>query len=1628
MNTFKKINVCGVIVLGLFARSLFAQAGNDNPTGAASAFNGEVTTGCSYNAYTGNAHRSVTDMVIAGSVGAYPLAFTRVANSRYNASLPVDFGGAGNWLHSYQWTIDSQYRTKNQGPPKSFTVNYPDGRRAVFSPSSNGDPYLRGVPGVMERLNVIWDSSTAGRCYLLLPDGGQVKFNITVTLYGDYNYNFAVERIIDPYGLATTIATQSDGNTLITEPAGRSIRVVFKQDPNATYNKIIDHVDASDGRSVQYNYSSYATSAPTPAPTPTPKPGPTPSPTPTPTGTVYTVLSSVNYYGDSNLTATYTYQNDNLNASNGTPLLNTCDDPMYPGPMHKIAYTLATKANSNGTAIVSGQIASEDYYDGTNIGVAVSTLTMPTATTRTETRGDGKTRTFTYTSTPLLTTYTDFKGATASLGYGMGGGYGGNGEGVPTKYTDYRGNLTSVGRDQFTLVATKTTYPQTPEDTPSNTPAEVVSYVYGTSGCPDSNNRGQPIGGTFSQANDQNAYYLYSVTDEAGNTTKYLRDGNKRVTEIDYSDGGKETFQYNSFGQVTDRGLTTGGHEQFIYDSRGLLQKYCDAYHTPTTPSAYYQYNSLDRLSSVTDAFGSGPGDVNHTTNYTYNLRGQRLVTTLPSDPNDGHRYTITNGYNLADGTLTSVTDERLQHVANDYSNNTITSCTYDNYRRLRSVTTPGHNTSLTAIACYDDGQQCMDAYTRTDGNPTKLSSPGSETTLTLYDENRRKISLTVAAGTADAATTSYGYDANGNVTSMVSPNEQPGQQFAGKSTVTSYDERNRPYQVQDALGNTTTTQYDNGGRVKMVTRANGQTTIFDTFDPMNRLLQQTVKQTPDPDAVTKYTYYQSGLLNTMQDPHLVATNSPDSYIYIYDLMGRKTQVTYPTDSLGNKTTEKWHYDAFGRNDTFTNRTGNIESFTYDNLYRLTDISWNDGLTPAVHNGYDAANRLTAINNANANISRTYYNDGLLNIETTTCADNTPRTVTYTYDNDSNRAAIQYPNGAYEFTYNYTKRNQLQSLIDNTNSAAIASYIYYPDGNLQSRTLNDNNQASSYGYDALDRVTHISHVFNGTTRALDYGYDSVSNRTWAKRDGANGDVFGYDKSDQSISALLNVANPDTTSPGSQTIGYDWNGNRTSFSAYGPAYSYSTNALNQYSSRTRTSDNVTFNAAYNSNGDMTTGLDGSSTYTYDAQNRLLSATKAGSESFKYDGLNRQVSRTIGTAQPVYNVYDGWNLIGEYTPGATAPTSAYVYGAGGLVKLITPSSSYYYYQDGSGSTSHLADSTGLLVEWYRYDLQGIPVVYDASNNIRPGGSNYGVRHLFTGQQWYSDVALYDLRNRFYSPDFGRFLQSDPIRFDGGDINLYRYCGNSTTVYTDPAGLFRVGQFATGVASLGGGVVGIFGGAALSGTGVGAIGGVPIMLSGVVAFGYGIGNIVASFSDVPGAGEFQGTPSNLGGLAGLVAAGPKGQEVGTILEDLVSLGKAIRTRETADLIVSNLNLAVDLVNELASSSVSASSTSSEIGSYGYWVNYDGTGGSFINGNMIITAAYIPPTLYGLNVTAPDGTKLFQRNDTYTLPSGWSMSSSYFSPGGIATIGGSPVQIASGIEGWPSPPCEGMMLAKYL
>ena len=112
-------------------------------------------------------------------------------------------------------------------------------------------------------------------------------------------------------------------------------------------------------------------------------------------------------------------------------------------------------------------------------------------------------------------------------------------------------------------------------------------------------------------------------------------------------------------------------------------------------------------------------------------------------------------------------------------------------------------------------------------------------------------------------------------------------------------------------------------------------------------------------------------------------------------------------------------------------------------------------------------------------------------------------------------------------------------------------------------------------------------------------------------------------------------------------------------------------------------------------------------------------------------------------------------------------------------------FYPHHDVLGNVTMLTGKDGRLVERYTYSVTGQVAISDASGK-RLAESAVGNRWMFTGREWLPEFALYDYRNRIYSADLGRFLQTDPLRFDAGDSNIYRYADNNYLINTDPLGL--------------------------------------------------------------------------------------------------------------------------------------------------------------------------------------------------------------------------------------------------
>jgi RHS repeat-associated protein len=96
--------------------------------------------------------------------------------------------------------------------------------------------------------------------------------------------------------------------------------------------------------------------------------------------------------------------------------------------------------------------------------------------------------------------------------------------------------------------------------------------------------------------------------------------------------------------------------------------------------------------------------------------------------------------------------------------------------------------------------------------------------------------------------------------------------------------------------------------------------------------------------------------------------------------------------------------------------------------------------------------------------------------------------------------------------------------------------------------------------------------------------------------------------------------------------------------------------------------------------------------------------------------------------------------------------------------------YLHADQQGSIVMLSGAGTPTIN--RYDEYGIPQ-----------STNTG-RFQYTGQAYLPELGLYYYKARLYSPTLGRFLQTDPIGYQGG-INLYGYVGDDPINNTDPDG---------------------------------------------------------------------------------------------------------------------------------------------------------------------------------------------------------------------------------------------------
>jgi RHS repeat-associated protein len=100
------------------------------------------------------------------------------------------------------------------------------------------------------------------------------------------------------------------------------------------------------------------------------------------------------------------------------------------------------------------------------------------------------------------------------------------------------------------------------------------------------------------------------------------------------------------------------------------------------------------------------------------------------------------------------------------------------------------------------------------------------------------------------------------------------------------------------------------------------------------------------------------------------------------------------------------------------------------------------------------------------------------------------------------------------------------------------------------------------------------------------------------------------------------------------------------------------------------------------------------------------------------------------------------------------------------------------DHLGTVRDLVDSAGAVQNHISYDSFGrVTAETNAATDFLFG---------FTGRELDQETGLHYYRARYYDDGTGRLLGPDPIGFDSGDTNVFRYVGNNPVSLVDPLGM--------------------------------------------------------------------------------------------------------------------------------------------------------------------------------------------------------------------------------------------------
>ncbi|APZ94505.1 RHS repeat-associated core domain-containing protein [Fuerstiella marisgermanici] len=549
------------------------------------------------------------------------------------------------------------------------------------------------------------------------------------------------------------------------------------------------------------------------------------------------------------------------------------------------------------------------------------------------------------------------------------------------------------------------------------------------------------------------------ITDPLGRSTTLAYDDAGRLTAMTLPDpdGGGAlaapvyAYEWNAAGLATMITDALGNEVSFDYDNLNRRIEQTDP--DPdgagplSAPVTQWEYDAAGQLVARINPSGAET---------TYDIDGLgRIIKTTNPDP-DGGGSQISTEYEFTYDAVGNVLT-RVDGLDKTSSRN------YDNLYRL--IGTTDANLGETEFA-YDGV-----------GNLVSLTDPeGNETTWT-YDDLDRMIAETNEL----SKTRTREYDAAGNVTVMEDRN--------GRERQFSYDNLNRLTQEEwiSALTVIHTIDYVYDAASQPTNVADDNSEYDFTYDDLGRLIEIDNSATPDAPAVVLEMAYDVGNRRTSLTTEV---DSTDDFIntYVYDDLGRLTQVSQDEQSGGNSVAEKRVDFAYNSLSQFTeivryaNVAGTLDvatsDYSYDSANRLTGLDHQHGATALSDYEwvYDSNGQLTSVTTVDGTDDFSYDDVG----QVTDVDSDYQSDESYSYDDNGNRTNAGYTTGT---------NNQVTS--DGT-----YNYEYDDEGNRTKKTAISGGDYVEYEWDHANRLTTVTFKTSGGTKTkeVSYVYDAFDRR------------------------------------------------------------------------------------------------------------------------------------------------------------------------------------------------------------------------------------------------------------------------------------------------------------------------------------------------------------------------------------------------------------------------------------------------------------------------------------------------------------------------------------------------------